>query len=48
MLRLVVDAIEHDVLERDAASVLPVDVMPAGGEQLLDRMLAVDRHKPVA
>ena len=48
VLRSVVDAVEHDVLEGDAAGVLPLDVMPAGGEQLGDRVPAVDRHELAA
>ena len=45
---LVVHAIEHHILEGDAASVLLVDVVPAGLEQLGDRVLAVDGHELVA
>ena len=45
---LVVDAIEHHILEGDAAAVLFIDVVPAGLEQLGDRVLAVDRHELVA
>ena len=48
VLRVVVDAVEHHVLERDAARVLLVHVLPASIEQLGDRMLAVDRHQLVA
>jgi hypothetical protein len=44
----VVHAIQHHVLERDAAAVLFVDVVPAGFEQLRDRVHAVDRHELVA
>ena len=46
--RGVVDALEHHVLERDAAAVLLVEVVPARLQQLRDRMLAVDRHELVA
>ena len=45
---LIVHAIEHHILEGDAASVLFIDVVPAGLEQLGDRVLAVDRHELVA
>ena len=48
MRRLVVDAVEHHVLEGDAAAVLLVDVVPAGLEELRDRVLAVDGHELVA
>jgi hypothetical protein len=44
VLRFVVDAVEHDVLERHATRILLLDVVPARVEQVLDRMLAVDRY----
>src|SRR5437868_3368110 len=48
MLRLVVDTVEHHVLERDAASVLLLDVPPTGIQQFRDRMFAIDGHQLIA
>src|SRR5690348_10531509 len=46
--RGIVYTIQHDVLERHAASVLLVDVVPTGGEELGDGVLAVDRYQLAA
>ena len=44
----IVDAGQHHVFERHAATILLVDVVPAGLEQFLDRVAPVDRHQLVA
>src|SRR6186997_2690201 len=44
----IVDAVEHDVLERDAAARLPFGVLPTRVEQLGDRVHLVNRHQLVA
>ena len=46
--RLIVDAVQHHVLEGDEIARRALEVAPARGEQLGERILAVDRHQPVA
>ena len=46
--RLVVDAVEHHVLERDEVARRPLEVAQARGHQAFERVLAVDRHQTVA
>ena len=44
----VVDAVQHHVLERDEVARRRPQVAPAGGQQLAQRVLAIERHQPVA
>ena len=48
VVRRVVDAVEHHVLERDEIARRAIEVAEAGGEERRERVLAVDRHQAVA
>src|SRR5207253_11107392 len=45
---VVVHAVEHHIFERDEIARRLFDVAAARGEQLVQRMLAIDRHETVA
>ena len=46
--RLVVHAVEHHVLERHEVARRALEIAQARGHQVGERVLAVDRHQPVA
>src|SRR5438067_7889096 len=46
--RIVVDAVEHYIFERDEIARGLFDVPAARGEQLIERMLAIDRYETIA